>query len=104
MDKYIVTCGTVHAVLTEAQARELEYLARWRADLAYICERYGRQDPETQVSRKSIEFSLQQLDALCVPFWIQNAALAFGEDWRRQQSSGLFEWIGKRAGYTVTAA
>lgn len=103
MKKYVVTCGPLAVVLTDEQARELEYLARWREDLAYICERYGAQDPETQVSRKSIEFSFSRLDALHVPFFLQNAALAFGEDWRRQMQTDLFRWLASRDGYTVTA-
>lgn len=104
MKNYVVTCGPLAVVLTDEQARELEYLARWRADLEYIKERYGAADPEAETSRKSIEFSFSRLDALRVPFWAQNAALAFGEDWRRQQSSGLFEWINARPGYTVSRA
>lgn len=103
MEKYVVTCGSLAVVLTDEQARELEYLSRWRADLAYICERYGAQDPETQVSRKSIEFSFSRLDALRVPFFLQNAALAFGEDWRRQMQTDLFRWLASRDGYTVSA-
>lgn len=99
----VIFCGTIRAEINAEQARELEYLARWRADLAYICERYGREDPETQISRKSIEFSFSRLDALRVPFFLQNAALAFGEDWRRQLQNDFFHWLSSREGYTVSA-
>lgn len=99
----VIFCGAIRAEINDEQARELEYLARWRADLAYICERYGREDPETQTSRKSIEFSFSRLDALHVPFFLQNAAIAFGEDWRRQLQTDLFRWLASREGYTVSA-
>lgn len=99
----VIYCGTIRAEISAEQARELEYLARWRADLEYIKERYGAADPETETSRKSIEFSFSRLDALRVPFFLQNAALAFGEDWRRQLQTDLFSWLASREGYTVSA-
>ena len=99
----VIFCGAIRAEISAEQSRELEYLARWRADLEYIKERYGAADPEAETSRKSIEFSFSRLDALRVPFFLQNAALAFGEDWRRQLQTDLFSWLASRKGYTVSA-
>lgn len=96
-----VTCGDIRAHIDPAQAKELEYLARWHADLQYIKERFGASDPECEVSRKSIDFAFKQLDALCVPYWLQNAALAFSEDWRRYKSTDLWSYLRRKPGYSV---
>ena len=96
MREYILNCGRIEYKCSDKEWRELEYLARWRADLAYIVERYGSDEPEAQVSRKSVEASFEQLDKMCVPFWLQNAALSFGEDWRNYKSSDFSEFLTKR--------
>ena len=95
-----ITCGEITFDLNTQLRRELDYLARWRADLAYITERWGKGDPEAQVSRGSIEFAFTVLDRLNVPFWLQNAALAYGEDWRNRQRES-FEHYLTRKGYEV---
>lgn len=95
-----ITCGDITFDLNMQQRRELDYLARWRADLAYITERWGKDDPETQVSRGCIEFAFTVLDRLHVPFWLQNAALAYGEDWRNRQHES-FEHYLRRKGYEI---
>ena len=95
-----ITCGDITVELNTLQCRELDYLARWRADLAYITERWGKKEPEAEVSRKSVEFAFTVLDRLHVPFWLQNAALAYGEDWRNRQREG-FEHYLTRMGYEV---
>ena len=96
-----ITCGNITVDLNTEQRKELDYLARWRADLAYITERWGKDDPETQVSRGCIEFSFRMLDRLQVPYWLQNVALAYGEDWRNRQRES-FELYLTRRGYEVT--
>lgn len=96
----IVHCGHLAAVLDMDARRALEYIARWRADLAYISERYGSDDPEADTSRRSIEFGLDDADRRGLPFWLQNAALQFGEDWRIYKSTDLFTWLTRR-GYQV---
>lgn len=98
----IITCGHLEYEVGSAQKKELEYLARWHADLQYIREFYGKDDPECEVSRKSVEFSIRQLDKLGVPFWLQNAALYFSENWRRYKSESLWGWLNRRGGYAVT--
>lgn len=96
-----ITCGNIAITLTAAQARELEYVARWRADLEYIRERFGADDPEADTSRKSIECGLDQCDALNIPYWLQNAALSFGENWREYLKCNLWDYIRNKPGYTL---
>lgn len=93
MNEYIISCGTINYTCGERVMRELEYLSRWRADLAYIVERFGGDDPEAEVSRKSIRFAFDQLDKLGCPFWLQNCALAYGEDWRERQQRDFSAWL-----------
>ena len=95
-----VHCGRLAAVLDLDARRTLEYIARWRADLAYISEHWGVGDPEAEISRRSIEFGLEDADRRGLPYWLQNAALQFGEDWRRYKSTDLFSWLSGR-GYQV---
>ena len=97
----VITCGIMAATVDAAQLAELEGLASWQADLSYILERDGKETPETRRTRDNLEYCLVQLDALRVPFWLQNAALAFGRDWRRTRQTGLVQWIKTRPGYTV---
>lgn len=96
-----IFCGNIEFTTNQQQEKELEYLARWHADLQYIRERFGNNDPECEVSRKSIEFAFRQLDALAVPFWLQNAALAFSEDWRRYKSMNFWQYIASKPGYAI---
>ena len=96
-----IRCGNLEFTVDLQQQKELEYLARWHADLQYIRERFGNNDPECEVSRKSIEFAFRQLDALAVPFWLQNAALAFSEDWRRYKSMTFWQYLAGKNGYAI---
>lgn len=96
-----ITCGQITVDMDAAQMRELEYLSRWRADLAYVTERFGHDEPEAQVSRKSVEFAFTILDRLQVPYWLQNAALAYGEDWRNRQRESFAHYL-LRKGYEVS--
>ena len=95
-----ISCGHIAVDVTDEQMKELEYLARWRADLAYIMERFGPDEPEAQVSRKTIEYSFTMLDKKSVPYWLQNVALAYGEDWRNRERESFTSFL-KRKGYGV---
>ena len=61
---------------------ELAGLIYWRANLAYTKERCPDDKDEIRHCCKSIEFAFTQLDRLGVPFWVQNAALTWAENWK----------------------
>lgn len=66
------------------QKNALEGLAYWIADSAHMRERYGDNEPELQICADTLENSIfPRLDALQVPFWVQNAVIAYAQDWRR---------------------
>lgn len=68
---------------TLKQFNALHGLAYWVADAAYIRERYGDSEPELKKADETIRFCcFPELDRLGVPFWVQNAAVAIGGDWR----------------------
>lgn len=57
----------------------LEGLAHWCAEYYYTLERFGADDAEMPAIRKDMSFCLERCDALGVPYWAQNAALAWAE-------------------------
>lgn len=70
-------------------------LAYWIADSAYIRERSPK-DPELQVIHETIHSLFDELDALGVPFWVQNSVICFAEDWRRYRSQYIDGYIMER--------
>jgi len=80
---------------TSEQYNALSGLAYRIADNAYMIERYGRDGAsiELEENKKTISGLFDTLDRLTVPFWVQNAVIAFAEDWRRWKSRGLREWL-----------
>lgn len=58
----------------------LEGLAHWCAEYYYTLERFGADDAEMPAIRKDMSFCLDRCDALGVPYWAQNAALAWPEE------------------------
>ena len=71
----------------------LEGLAYWIADNAYIIERYGADEPELKTVNKTISLLFENLDALCVPFWVQNAVICFSENWRKYKETYLSSFL-----------
>ena len=61
---------------------EIGGLIYWRANLAYTVERYPEDRHEIERCKKSVEFAFGELDKIGVPFWVQNAALCWAENWR----------------------
>lgn len=57
----------------------LEGLAHWCAEYYYTLERFGADDAEMPAIRKDMSFCMDRCDALGVPYWAQNAALAWAE-------------------------
>lgn len=75
------------------QRKELEGLAYWVADVNYIIERFGADDPERLQADKNIHLCFDALDRLGVPFWVQNSVVCFAENWRRYKSEYMDNWL-----------
>lgn len=73
--------------LNKKQFAALEGLAYWIANKYYITERFGYDDPEIKVCHDTILSLFDELDALKVPFWVQNSVIAIGENWRKYKSN-----------------
>lgn len=68
------------------QSATLSSLAYWIADTQYIIERSGLDDPELTKCHDTIMMIFDKLDALSVPYWVQNDVICWAEDWRRYKS------------------
>lgn len=88
----------LHYELTQTIYNKLLSLAYRIADNAYMIERYGLNDTEVERAQnhKTIVLTFNELDAAGVPFWVQNAALAFGQDWRRYKTDCLYYFLKSR--------
>lgn len=80
-------------VKNQEQRNALEGLAYHVADVNYIKERYGVNDPEFKKADKNVSCSFEHLDRLGVPFWVQNAVICFAEDWRQYKTNYLDNWL-----------
>lgn len=70
------------------QKRALEGLAYWVADENYIRERFGNDDPEIKKCHDTIcKCIFPECDNLKIPFWVQNAVVSIGENWRRYKEN-----------------
>lgn len=87
---------------TREQYNALDGLAYRVADNSYMVERY-RDGAAVELAENdfTIRSLFHDLDRLAVPMWVQNAALAFGRDWRRYKSSSLAAWLESRNIYPV---
>lgn len=65
------------------QWKAMEALAYWIADVNYISERYGAEDPEHERAHKTVLMWFEELDILGVPFWVQNTVICWAENWRQ---------------------
>ena len=75
------------------QKNALEGLAYHVADANYIIERYGENDPEHKKAHENVLLSFEKLDALGVPFWVQNSVVIFAENWRRYKAEYMSAWL-----------
>lgn len=84
--------------LTQDVYNTLVALAYRIADNAYMIERYGIDDTEVEreQNHKTIIMIFNELDQAGVPFWVQNSAIAFGDDWRRYKVETLYSWLAGR--------
>lgn len=75
------------------QRNALEGLAYHVADVNYIAERFGRDEPEHEKAHQNVLLSFSVLDALGVPFWVQNSVIVFAENWRQYKSVYMRDWL-----------
>lgn len=80
-------------------AGALEGLAHWCAEYYYTLERFGADDAEMPAIRKDMSFCMDRCDVLGVPYWAQNAALAWAENWRATKAE-YFDTAMARRGIT----
>ena len=86
----------VEYTLNNEQYKEILGLAYWIADLHYIRERHGADDPECEVCRKTIDFIFTELDRLNVPFWVQNTVICWAENWRNYADNHTIDFLKTR--------
>lgn len=83
--------------LNREQLNALDGLAYWVADLHYMRERWGENDPELARARATIEKCLfPQLDKLKVPFWVQNTVICWAENWRNTKSEYFTDFLKRK--------
>lgn len=75
-------------ICTQSAYNALCGLAYRIADNAYMIERYGRENCSVELAenKKTIGGLFADLDALRVPFWVQNTVICWAEDWRRYKT------------------
>ena len=82
--------------ITKEQYRALEGLAYHRADYAYMREKYGTGEPELLKVDDNIRYAMQECDALGIPFIVQNAVLAWAEEWRSTLREYAYNALARR--------
>lgn len=75
------------------QVNALEALAYHVADVNYILDRFGSDEPEYKNAHLNVLLTFETLDRLCVPFWVQNSVVCFAENWRRYKENYTNEWL-----------
>lgn len=89
---------------TKEQADELEGLGYMVAEKYRIIERYGVDDVDAARMHENILYLFSRLDALCVPFWVQNSVVAWGENWRNSRRGYLWQAMAKKNIFLNSAA
>lgn len=79
------------------QLAALEGLAYWIADLHYMREKWGENEPELQRARDTIEkCCFPRLDRMGVPFWVQNSVICWAENWRNTKSEYFTDFLKRK--------
>ena len=79
----------------------LSSLSYWQAELSWATEK-GIPSPEIGKIHNSLSCACDECDRLSIPFWVQNAALSLGWDWRVYESTYFNSWM-SRKGITLAA-
>ena len=83
--------------LNREQYNALDGLAYWVADLHYMREKWGDNDPELTRARATIEkCCFHELDALQVPFWVQNSVICWAEVWRNTKTEYFTDFLKRK--------
>ncbi len=82
--------------LNHEQYTALQGLSYWISDSAYITERFGQDDPELQKVDATIRMCFDECDKLQIPFWVQNATISFGNNWRYAKEHYLDSYLKSR--------
>lgn len=83
--------------LNKDQFNALEGLCYWIANLSITLERYPDDKHEIKRCRDTIEKScFPACDALNIPFYIQNSAVFFADDWKRYKTDYLQDYLKTR--------
>ena len=83
--------------LNRIQFSALEGLAYWVADLHYMRERFGDDEPELKRARATIEkCCFPELDRLQVPFWVQNSVVVWAENWRNTKTEYFTDFLKRK--------
>ena len=82
-----------YKVETVEQRDAIHALAYHVADVNYIKERYGANDPEYLKADINVKDMFGILDKLRVPYWVQNTVICFAENWRRYQDTYLDTYL-----------
>ena len=75
-----------------AEDRKRKAEKRWKRE-NYILERYGSKDPEYKKAHENVLLTFKHLDALGVPFWVQNSVVCFAENWRQYKNNYMDSWL-----------
>ena len=89
------TNTTLKFAYTREQYNALDGLAYRIADNAYMIERYGFKETETEraENHQTIVGLLEKLDYLQVPFWVQNSVIVWAENWRKYKSEYMSSFL-----------
>lgn len=79
--------------ITKDMLRHLEGLAYWIADLNYIKERFGPEEPELETCRKTISLIFDELDRIQTPFSVQNNIICYFEEWRHYKMTSTRDFL-----------
>lgn len=72
---------------------EIESLSYWMIQNSFNSELKSRDEIETARIHKTMDEIFNQLDRLRVPFWVQNAVLSYGRNWRFAYTTDLYTFL-----------
>lgn len=77
--------------ITKKQSNILSGIMYAAADIEYITEKYGPEEPELQAARRNLDSWLDDATYTGTPAALVNHALSYGSSWRRYIGGESFE-------------